>query len=171
VKPFGCLRPVLTLVPFAHRYNKQHPLSVLLSYVDKTFARLESFQRVFWKCIFWNDLPAHGIRVYREHNTMVQRLAADRVLTYNTKEGWEPLCKFLELPVPDVEFPHVNKTAEHRAIFGTARRAVVLSLLKRFLSTGLLSIVAVWTLRRLSMHQSSFGNLSAKMAGAKIFGR
>jgi hypothetical protein len=162
---------VLTLVPFAHRYNKQHPLSVLLSYVDKTFARLESFQRVFWKCIFWNDLPAHGIRVYREHNTMVQRLAADRVLTYNTKEGWEPLCKFLELPVPDVEFPHVNKTAEHRAIFGTARRAVVLSLLKRFLSTGLLSIVAVWTLRRLSMHQSSFGNLSAKMAGAKIFGR
>ena len=31
------------------------------------------------------------------------------LLTYSVKEGWEPLCKFLGVPVPDVEFPHKNK--------------------------------------------------------------
>jgi hypothetical protein len=24
--------------------------------------------------------------------------------------GWEPLCKFLEVPVPSETFPHANKT-------------------------------------------------------------
>ncbi len=28
------------------------------------------------------------------------------------KEGWEPLCKFLGVPVPDVPFPNVNDTAD-----------------------------------------------------------
>jgi hypothetical protein len=123
---------------------------------------LRNMQRVFWKYIFWDDLPTHGIRVYREHNAMVQRLAAGRVLTYNTKEGWEPLCKFLDVSVPEIEFPHVNKTAEHRALFGTARKKVALSLLKRVLSTSLLSIVAVWILHRLRKQWRSIGNVSVK---------
>ncbi len=33
---------------------------------------------------------------------------ADRLLVWSPKEGWEPLCAFLELPVPDAPFPHVN---------------------------------------------------------------
>ena len=31
---------------------------------------------------------------------------------YNVKEGWEPLCNFLNLPIPDKEFPHKNKKGE-----------------------------------------------------------
>ena len=31
------------------------------------------------------------------------------MLVYNVKDGWEPLCKFLNLPIPDEEFPHKNK--------------------------------------------------------------
>ena len=27
-------------------------------------------------------------------------------------DGWEPLCKFLDKPVPDTPFPHVNDTVE-----------------------------------------------------------
>ena len=30
---------------------------------------------------------------------------------YNVKEGWGPLCKFLEKEIPDVPFPHKNKQA------------------------------------------------------------
>ena len=28
------------------------------------------------------------------------------------KEGWEPLCKFLGVPIPTVGFPHKNKGAD-----------------------------------------------------------
>jgi hypothetical protein len=32
----------------------------------------------------------------------------ERLFFFNVKEGWEPLCKILNVPVPDVPFPHVN---------------------------------------------------------------
>ena len=34
----------------------------------------------------------------------------ERLLEFEVAQGWEPLCDFLELPVPDVEFPNVNDT-------------------------------------------------------------
>ena len=33
---------------------------------------------------------------------------ADKLLVYKASEGWEPLCKFLGVPVPSVEFPKAN---------------------------------------------------------------
>lgn len=33
---------------------------------------------------------------------------AERLLVWSVSEGWEPLCEFLELPVPDTPFPHLN---------------------------------------------------------------
>ncbi|VDP70662.1 unnamed protein product [Echinostoma caproni] len=33
---------------------------------------------------------------------------ADRLLVFQVKEGWEPLCRFLGKPIPEVPFPHVN---------------------------------------------------------------
>ena len=32
----------------------------------------------------------------------------DRLLEWYIEDGWEPLCKFLGKPVPDVPFPHAN---------------------------------------------------------------
>jgi len=32
----------------------------------------------------------------------------DRLLVFDVREGWAPLCKFLQLPVPEVPFPHSN---------------------------------------------------------------
>lgn len=31
-----------------------------------------------------------------------------RIFHFNVKDGWEPLCRELNLPVPDVPFPHAN---------------------------------------------------------------
>jgi hypothetical protein len=31
-----------------------------------------------------------------------------RLLVHSAKDGWEPLCKFLGVPVPDVPYPHVS---------------------------------------------------------------
>ena len=47
------------------------------------------------------------------HNEEVKRdVPPDRLLVWSVSEGWEPLCDFLELPVPDVPFPHVNDRSE-----------------------------------------------------------
>lgn len=44
-----------------------------------------------------------------------------QLLEFSVTEGWEPLCGFLEVPVPDVPFPWVNSTEEMTATF---RRSV-----------------------------------------------
>ncbi len=42
-------------------------------------------------------------------NAEVQEtVPADRLLVWSPGDGWEPLCEFLELPVPNAPFPHVN---------------------------------------------------------------
>lgn len=47
---------------------------------------------------------------YRAHNAYVLQAAPkDKLLVYKCSEGWEPLCKFLGVPVPDTPFPHKNK--------------------------------------------------------------
>jgi hypothetical protein len=41
-----------------------------------------------------------------------ETIAPERLLVFDVKEGWEPLCAFLGVPVPEDEpFPHVNDTA------------------------------------------------------------
>lgn len=38
-----------------------------------------------------------------------QNIPDGQMLVYEISEGWEPLCDFLDLPVPDLEFPYKNK--------------------------------------------------------------
>jgi len=39
-------------------------------------------------------------------------IPADRLLVFNVAEGWEPLCRFLKVPVPSEPFPHQNVQAD-----------------------------------------------------------
>jgi hypothetical protein len=53
------------------------------------------------------------IQVYEHHNEAVQReIAPDRLLVYEVSHGWQPLCDFLEVPVPPEPMPRVNTTDE-----------------------------------------------------------
>ena len=48
-------------------------------------------------------------RLYREWEEHVRAaVPAERLLVYNVAQGWEPLCAFLEVPVPEVAFPRQN---------------------------------------------------------------
>merc|ERR1712150_195485 len=52
-------------------------------------------------------------RYYLQYNAAVQQLIpSDQLLVFNVKEGWEPLCQFLNLPIPDFPFPDENKVAD-----------------------------------------------------------
>lgn len=46
--------------------------------------------------------------IHRIHTAQVQRtIPSDRLLIFNVKQGWDPLCKFLGVPIPDEPFPQV----------------------------------------------------------------
>ena len=46
---------------------------------------------------------------YELHNALVRSVVpSEKLLEFNVREGWEPLCSFLGKPVPDVPFPNVN---------------------------------------------------------------
>ena len=48
----------------------------------------------------------------RFNQEVQQTVPADRLLVWSVGDGWEPLCNFLELPVPDTPFPHLNDSRE-----------------------------------------------------------
>lgn len=53
------------------------------------------------------------VKTFNDHIAEVQRtIAPERLLTYDSKRGWEPLCAFLDVPVPDQPYPFTNTTQE-----------------------------------------------------------
>jgi hypothetical protein len=51
-----------------------------------------------------------AIMSYEDHNAKVRAtIPSDRLLEYNVKQGWEPLCNFLQIEsCPDTPFPKTN---------------------------------------------------------------
>ena len=60
-----------------------------------------------------------AIAAYRQNNQRVRdTIPADRLLVLNVADGWEPLCRFLEVPVPSTAFPHRHPKKEFWEHFG-----------------------------------------------------
>jgi hypothetical protein len=54
---------------------------------------------------------AHATRVFRDHVAAVQaEIAPERLLVFDVRDGWEPLCTFLGVPVPDTPYPRTNSS-------------------------------------------------------------
>jgi hypothetical protein len=63
----------------------------------------------------WMDEDA-AKAAYERHNADVRASAPpERFLEWSAREGWAPICKALDLPVPEEPFPHVNTTDEFLA--------------------------------------------------------
>ncbi|KZT50496.1 hypothetical protein CALCODRAFT_184342 [Calocera cornea HHB12733] len=68
-----------------------------------------------WDPLYGNSGRRVGIQNYTRHEAYIRRIVPDdQLLVFNVKEGWEPLCAFLDVPVPDVPFPRTNDTKEMR---------------------------------------------------------
>lgn len=60
---------------------------------------------------------------YEAHNKAVQNLIPqEKLLVYQVKEGWEPLCKFLNVEVPKTEFPRTNNREEFWELVNSANK-------------------------------------------------
>jgi hypothetical protein len=60
------------------------------------------------------DDRALGAAMDRWNERVKRDVPADRLLVWEPCQGWEPLCEFLEVPVPDESLPHSNDTAAFR---------------------------------------------------------
>ncbi|KAL1919957.1 uncharacterized protein VTP21DRAFT_1889 [Calcarisporiella thermophila] len=97
------------------------------------------YTRYFDKCVFDGRLRDKNylIAVYERHCEEVKRVVpTEKLLIFNVKEGWEPLCKFLGVDIPSSPFPTKNDSGEFENIFSkpVERR-------KRIVKWSLLSVL------------------------------
>ena len=87
------VRPLGYVIPKLGRY-----LNLTFDILDKFIPGYKTYDR---------DIL---IQAFNEHNAAVKRLVPpDRLLVFQVKDGWEPLCAFLGCEIPqDVPFPHLN---------------------------------------------------------------
>lgn len=89
----------------------------------------------FWRYFFYDDFENKGKQRYLDHYDEVRSLVPpERLLEYNVSSGWEPLCEFLEEPIPKTTFPRSNdannfvqrcRTQNKRQIANVLFRALV----------------------------------------------
>jgi hypothetical protein len=76
----------------------------------RALARLSD--SIIWNGTFGGKLTDrdHAIAVYELHNRAVRAaIPSSRLLVFDVRDGWAPLCEFLGVPVPQgVAFPHSN---------------------------------------------------------------
>lgn len=63
-----------------------------------------------------DEARSNARMVYDRHYRQVREIVPpEKLLVYRMGEGWEPICRFLDKPVPDVGFPWVNEVAALKA--------------------------------------------------------
>lgn len=77
--------------------------------------------RNFFETCVWKDFSTHiqdrefMVNYYQEHlKKVIATVPAERLLVFDVKQGWAPLCGFLNLETPDSPFPRVNSREETR---------------------------------------------------------
>jgi sulfotransferase family protein len=57
----------------------------------------------------------HAIRVFHNRNEeIIRSIDPGRLLVYDVRQGWKPLCDFLGADLPPEEFPHANDAESMR---------------------------------------------------------
>lgn len=55
----------------------------------------------------------HALKIYnRNIDEVLATVTPERLLVHNLGDGWAPLCKWLEVPVPEAQYPYGNTTQD-----------------------------------------------------------
>ncbi len=99
----------LSIVPVAQLPNQRQ------------YSRLKSIQQLApmnWEVMvnvptnnhpeLYDDIPTleAGFKAWTEY--VINTVPPEKLLVFDVRQGWEPLCSFLGEPVPDGPFPHIN---------------------------------------------------------------
>jgi len=93
--------------PFGIRFLKKLPF----------LWRMETFFDNMHK-MFGTDFSDEAlIKIFNNWNKQVEeKCPKEKLLKFEVKEGWKPLCDFLEKDIPNVNFPNVNDSNEFRSM-------------------------------------------------------
>jgi len=93
------------------------------------------YDHVMSNNIIWNrtfhgkfESKQQAIAVFNQHITDVKNtVSSENLLVYNVKQGWEPLCKFLNVPIPlEKNFPYANTKENFKDIITQRNRKIFL---------------------------------------------
>ena len=94
------------------------------------------------------EFPARGKQFYREHNEKVcSMVPEDKLLVYNVKQGWGPLCEFLGYEIPEWPFPRVNEKSvfiAHQEKMDVALNLMVAKNIAKFFAPALAVGLGIW---------------------------
>ncbi len=124
------------------------------SWIAPLLPRMRHFRRMvdrlIWDGTFRGRFEdrSFAIEVFNQHNERVRRIVpAERLLIFEVRDGWEPLCAFLGVPVPAGKpFPHLNDTAEFRS---SIRRGVRIVRAIAFAIVAIVVLILVWVASRI----------------------
>jgi sulfotransferase family protein len=85
-----------------------------------------------------NDKAA-AIERYHEHIEEIKAaVPPERLLIFKVDQGWEPLCKFLDVEAPKSEFPNVNDRAQVKKTIADITKGAYV-----FLTIGTIALVII----------------------------
>lgn len=100
------------------------PKSLVPLFVPRLRRFIRMVNSLIWKKTFDGRFAdkAYALSVFEGHIAEVKRtVPEDKLLVYEVKQGWEPLCAFLDVPVPDAPFPRLNDSAAFHQQTGPGR--------------------------------------------------
>lgn len=79
---------------------------------SESLALIHKLYEAYFKAAGREGIFRNAEKVYKEHNDRLReigsRLGQKQFLEYELGSGWEPLCEFLHVKVPNMEFPQMN---------------------------------------------------------------
>lgn len=91
-----------------------HWLRRLSRHVDGV---VEMTQGLLWNGLFEGRFEdkEHALKIFVAHTQRVcAQVPADRLLIFDVRQGWQPLCAFLNVPIPNTPFPNLNDRQQMR---------------------------------------------------------
>ncbi|MFP6834545.1 MAG: sulfotransferase [Pseudomonadales bacterium] len=124
--------------------------SIMSFLIPRARKILTMVRRLIWEGVFDGcfEEKRHAIDVYnRNVAEVIANVPGDRLLVHSAKEGWQPLCEFLDKPIPSQPYPHSNEsTVMKRVIVGLKVLNVLLWILLVSAGVGLAcAIYAGWS--------------------------
>jgi hypothetical protein len=93
--------------------STKHTIYTMLDAPDPS-PMLRMATKLVWEQTFDGHFEdrRYAIEVFKRHNEEVKKhVPPERLLIYEVKEGWKPLCEFLGVERPEEKpFPHLNDT-------------------------------------------------------------
>lgn len=99
--------------------------------------------RLQWDKLYGKGTPIR--QMYHLHVAWLKEVVPeDRLVFFNVKDGWEPLCKALGKDVPDQPFPHIN---DSEAVDKIVRFHIRRGLTRWALILAVGAVAAAWVFR------------------------